>query len=51
VTKDKEHLTDNVVDFVSHVGDDTLEEDREGADMAGRMSCSGGLKAIETTLA
>jgi hypothetical protein len=35
----------------SHVGDEHLEEDNEGADLADRMSDSGGLKAIGTTLA
>ena len=37
-----------MVDSVSHVGDDNLEKDNEGADIANKMSHSGGLKAIET---
>lgn len=39
-----------MVHIESHVGDEYLEEDNEGADLADKMSHSGGLKAIETTL-
>lgn len=42
MTQDKDQLTDNIVYFVSHVGDDSSEEDNEGADIAGRMSHSEG---------
>jgi len=51
VTQDKVQLTGNVVLIASHFGDEYLEEDNEGADLADRRSHSGGLKAIETTLA
>ena len=34
----------------SHVGDEYLEEDNDRADLADRMSHSGGLKATETHL-
>ena len=47
MTQDKIQLTGNVVHFVSHVGNDSLE----GANLADRMSHSGGLKAFEATLA
>lgn len=47
MTQDKIQLTGNVVHFVSHVGNDSLE----GANLADRMSHSGGLKAFESTLA
>jgi hypothetical protein len=51
VTQDKVQLPGNVIHIESHVGDEYLEEDNEGADLADRRSHSGGLKAIETTLA
>ena len=51
MTQDKVQLTGNVVHVESHVGDECLEEDNEGADLADRVSYSGGLKTIETTLA
>ena len=51
VTQGKIQLTGNVVHIESHVGDEYLEEHNEGADLADGMSHSGGLKAIETTLA
>ena len=34
----------------SHVGDEYLEEDNEGADLADRVGHSGGLKSTETML-
>jgi len=40
-----------VVHVESHVGDEHLEQDNEGADLADKMSHSGGLKAVGTTLA
>jgi hypothetical protein len=40
-----------MVHIESHVGDEYLEEYNEGADLADRVSRSGGLKAIETRLA
>ena len=51
MTQGKIQLTGNVVHIESHVGDEYLEEHNEGADLADGMSHSGGLKAIETTLA
>jgi hypothetical protein len=51
VTQDKVQLSGNVVHIDSHVGDEYLEGDNEGAELADRMSHSGGLKGIETTLA
>jgi hypothetical protein len=51
VAQDKVQRRGNVVHIVSHVGDENLEEDNEGADLADRMSHSGELKAIVTTLA
>jgi hypothetical protein len=51
VTQDKVQLTGNVVHIESHVGDEYLEENNEGAYLADRISHSGGLKAVETTLA
>lgn len=50
MTQDKVWLTGNVIHIESHVGDEYLEEDNEGAYLAGRMSHSGGLKATETAL-
>jgi len=51
VTRDKVQLTGNVIHIESHVGDEYLGEDNEGADLADRMGHSGGLKSTETTLA
>lgn len=51
MTQDKVRLTGNVIRIASHVGDEYLEEDNDGADLADRMSHSRGLKATETAFA
>jgi len=41
----------NLIDLMSHAGDDHLEDGNIGAGIVDRISNSRGLKAIETTLA